>query len=81
VLQQFPSSPVLTVARHETVVVAVPSTVHYPTNYKIKIFQVKFESVNKPFTLIIPQIALKYLHMKYSLTATPFFKWKHLNRR
>jgi hypothetical protein len=72
VLQQFPSSPVLTVARHATVVVAVPSTVQYPTNYKIKIFQIKFESVNKPFTLIILQIALKYLHMKYSLTTTPF---------
>jgi hypothetical protein len=28
----------LTVARHTTVVVAVPSTVHYPDNYKIKIF-------------------------------------------
>jgi hypothetical protein len=28
----------LTVARHATVVVAVPSTVHYPANYKIKIF-------------------------------------------
>jgi hypothetical protein len=26
----------LTVARHATMVVAVPSTVHYPTNYKIK---------------------------------------------
>jgi hypothetical protein len=28
---------ILTVARHATVVVAVPSTIHYPTNYKIKI--------------------------------------------
>jgi hypothetical protein len=28
----------LTVARHVTVVVAVPSTVHYPANYKIKIY-------------------------------------------
>jgi len=27
----------LTIARHATVVVAVPSTVHYPANYKIKI--------------------------------------------
>jgi hypothetical protein len=26
----------LIVARHATVVVAVPSTVHYPANYKIK---------------------------------------------
>jgi hypothetical protein len=25
----------LTVARHVTVIVAVPSTVHYPANYKI----------------------------------------------
>jgi hypothetical protein len=28
----------LTLARHATVVVAVPSTVHYPLNYKIKIY-------------------------------------------
>jgi hypothetical protein len=28
----------LTVARHATVAVAVPSTVHYPDNYKIKIY-------------------------------------------
>jgi hypothetical protein len=28
----------LTVARHATVVVAVPSTVHYPANYKIKVY-------------------------------------------
>jgi hypothetical protein len=28
----------LTVARHATVVMAVPSTVHYPDNYKIKIY-------------------------------------------
>jgi hypothetical protein len=37
----------LTVARHATVVVAVPSTVHYPSNYKIKniLFKVKFKSV------------------------------------
>jgi hypothetical protein len=28
----------LTVARHATVVVAVPSTVLYPANYKIKIY-------------------------------------------
>jgi hypothetical protein len=28
----------LTVARHATVVVAVPSTVHCPPNYKIKIY-------------------------------------------
>jgi hypothetical protein len=27
----------LTVARHATVVVAVPSTVHYSANYKIKV--------------------------------------------
>jgi hypothetical protein len=26
----------LTVARHATVVMAVPSTVHYPANYKTK---------------------------------------------
>jgi hypothetical protein len=34
VLQQFPTS---TVARHAAVVVAVPNTIQYPTNYKIKI--------------------------------------------
>jgi hypothetical protein len=28
----------LTVARHAAVVVAVPSTAHYPFNYKIKIY-------------------------------------------
>jgi hypothetical protein len=28
----------LTVPRYATVVVAVPSTVHYPANYKIKIY-------------------------------------------
>jgi hypothetical protein len=28
----------VTVARHAIVVVAVPFTVHYPTNYKIKIY-------------------------------------------
>jgi hypothetical protein len=28
----------LTDARHATLVVAAPSTVHYPTNYKIKIY-------------------------------------------
>jgi hypothetical protein len=28
----------LTVARHATVVVTVPSTVHYPDNYKIKMY-------------------------------------------
>jgi hypothetical protein len=28
----------LTVARYATVVVAVPYAVHYPTNYKIKIY-------------------------------------------
>jgi hypothetical protein len=43
----------LTVARHATVVVAVPSTVHYPANYKIKNIRMKFKSVNKLLTLII----------------------------
>jgi hypothetical protein len=44
----------VTVARYATVVVAVPSTVHYPANYKIKnmLFKVKFKSVNKLFVLI-----------------------------
>jgi hypothetical protein len=31
----------LTVARHATVVVAVPSTVHYPTNYEIIIYYLR----------------------------------------
>jgi hypothetical protein len=38
VLQQFPTRTVLTVTNHATVVVTVPSTVHYPANYKIKIY-------------------------------------------
>jgi hypothetical protein len=35
----------LTVARQANVVVAVPSTVHYPDNYKIKhvLFKMKFK--------------------------------------
>jgi hypothetical protein len=35
---KFPTSIVLTVARQATVVTTVPSTVHYPTNYKIKVY-------------------------------------------
>jgi hypothetical protein len=31
----------LAVARHATVAVAVPSTVHYPANYKIKIYYLR----------------------------------------
>jgi hypothetical protein len=31
----------LTVERHASVVVAVPSTVHYPDNYKIKIYYLR----------------------------------------
>jgi hypothetical protein len=31
----------VTVARHATVLVAVPSTVHYPTDYKIKIYYLR----------------------------------------
>jgi hypothetical protein len=34
----FPTSTVLTVARHSTVVVAVPFTVQHPANYKIEIY-------------------------------------------
>jgi hypothetical protein len=42
----------LTFARHATVVVDAPSTVHCPANYKIKIlFNMKFKSVNKLFAL------------------------------
>jgi hypothetical protein len=33
----------LTVARHATVVVAVPSAVHYPVNYKNILFKIKFK--------------------------------------
>jgi hypothetical protein len=46
----------LIVERYATLVVAVTSSVHYPTNYKIKkntLFQMKFKSVNKVFTPII----------------------------
>jgi hypothetical protein len=32
---------ILTVARYATVVVAVPSTIHYPTNCKIKIYYLR----------------------------------------
>jgi hypothetical protein len=49
----------LTVARHATVVVAVPSTVHYPANYKMKYIKIKFKCVNKLFTLIIYYKLLK----------------------
>jgi hypothetical protein len=31
----------LTVARHSTVLVAVPSTVHHPPNYKTKIYYIR----------------------------------------
>jgi hypothetical protein len=31
----------LPLARHATVVVAVPSTVHYPANYKIKMYDLR----------------------------------------
>jgi hypothetical protein len=31
----------LTVAIHATMVVAVPSTVHYPANYKMKIYYLR----------------------------------------
>jgi hypothetical protein len=31
----------LTAARHATVLVAVPSTVHYPANYKIKVYYLR----------------------------------------
>jgi hypothetical protein len=31
----------LTAARHAIVVVAVPSTVHHPANYKIKLYYLK----------------------------------------
>jgi hypothetical protein len=50
-----------TVATQATVVVAVPSTVHYPANYKIKtiLFKMKFKSVNKLFSLIIYYKLLK----------------------
>jgi hypothetical protein len=40
----------LTVARHVTVVVAVPSTVHYPPIIKL-LFKMKTLNVNKLFTL------------------------------
>jgi hypothetical protein len=55
----------LIVARYATVIVAVPSTVHYPGNYKIKLlFHMKFKNVNKLFTLI----------MFYKLLKIPCYK-------
>jgi hypothetical protein len=42
----------LTVAIHATVVVAVPSAVCYPANYKIKYIKMKFKSVDTLLTLI-----------------------------
>jgi hypothetical protein len=50
----------LTVARHATVLVAVPSTVHYPANYKIKtLFHMKFKSTNKLYAYNIYYKLLK----------------------
>jgi hypothetical protein len=40
----------LTVTRHAAVVVAVPSTVHYPANYKIKLY---YLTLSELFILII----------------------------
>jgi hypothetical protein len=56
---------VTTVARHATVVVAVPSTVHYPANYKIKniSLQMKFKNVNRLFRLIICYKLLKSIFL------------------
>jgi hypothetical protein len=62
----------LTVARHATVVVAVPSTVHYPANYNIKyiLFKMTFKSVNKVFILVIYYKLLKYHLAKHIPTTT-----------
>jgi hypothetical protein len=42
-----------TVARHATVVVAVPSNVHHLSNYKNILFKIKLKNVNKLFTIVI----------------------------
>jgi hypothetical protein len=46
-----------TVARHANMIVAVPSTVHNPANYKIKyiLFNMKFKSVDE-FVIVINNI-------------------------
>jgi hypothetical protein len=65
------------------VVFAVPSTVNYPADYKIKniLFEIKFKSVNKLFTLIICYTLLKavpYYEILFYYNA-PFCKRKHLH--
>jgi hypothetical protein len=61
----------ITVTRHAIVVVAVPSIVHHPANYKLKnvLFKIKFKSVNKLFILIMCYKLLVLLR-KHSLTTT-----------
>jgi hypothetical protein len=55
----------LTVARYTTVVVAVPSTVRYHANYRIKtLFRMKFKYLNEPFTLIMHCVLLKVASYK-----------------
>jgi hypothetical protein len=70
----------LTVARHATVLLAVPSTVHYPPNYKIK-NQVTFKNVNKLFTLLV-HYKLREVPSYETLCYynAPFCKRKHLHR-
>jgi hypothetical protein len=65
----------LTVARHTSVVVAVPSTVRHPDNYKIKniLFEMEFKNVNKLFALIMCYSLRKYLLTKHGVTTTLHF--------
>jgi hypothetical protein len=66
----------LTVARHSAVVVGVPSTIHYPADYKIKniLFKLKFKSVNNLFTLIIYYKLLKVAYETLPYCNSPFCK-------
>jgi hypothetical protein len=73
----------LTVARHEAVLVAVPSIVHCPANYKIKyaLFKMKFKSVNELLTLIIRYKLLNVPpYETKSYYNLPFCKRNHLYR-
>jgi hypothetical protein len=70
----------LTVARHATVVVALPSTVHNSGNYKIKniLPKIKFKRIHVLFTLIIYYELLKVpSYETQSYHSSPFCKRKH----
>jgi hypothetical protein len=70
-----------TVKRHATVVVAVPSTVHHPANYKYILFHIKFMNENKLFVRIIYYKLLEiHSYGTWSYYNSPFLKRKHLHR-